>query len=160
MRDFLLDTNIWSDWFRAAPKTVKKISALNTSNVRLGISVITWGEFVYGWHVDKKFNQKEFKRFLDSKHPHIYVIDRHVSAVYGELRAKLFNTYAPKTGRAKKRPEELIDQTTAKQLGIQENDLWITAQAINNGLTLITADKKMKRIYDVAVPGTLNYELW
>ena len=34
-------------------------------------------------------------------------------------------------------------------LGVQESDLWITSQAINLGATLVTVDKKMKRIFEI-----------
>ena len=47
------------------------------------------------------------------------------------------------------RPEQLLDPITAKELEIQENDLWIAAQAIAHEMVLVTNDR-MTRIRDVA----------
>jgi len=45
-------------------------------------------------------------------------------------------------GRRVFRPEQLIDPVTSLELKIQENDLWIVAQAITKDLTLVTNDRK------------------
>ncbi|MBW2143424.1 MAG: hypothetical protein JRG75_03380 [Deltaproteobacteria bacterium] len=46
-------------------------------------------------------------------------------------------------------PEDLQERTTAKELGVQENDIWIAAQAIQYNLVLLTADY-MKRLEEVS----------
>ncbi|MGE4198650.1 MAG: hypothetical protein AB7G11_16190 [Phycisphaerales bacterium] len=75
-----------------------------------------------------------------------------------ELRTRLFNTYAPGGKRKPRmRPEQLVDPATAKELQIQENDLWLCAQAIAHGMVLVTNDR-MTQIRDVASgmsPGLL-----
>ena len=83
----------------------------------------------------------------------ILPIDRHVSDVYGELRVALFERYIRKGKN--KRPEQLIDPVTATEIGIDENDLWIVAQAITHNLTLVTNDK-MHRIFTVT-PKEVNF---
>jgi predicted nucleic acid-binding protein len=83
-------------------------------------------------------------------------IDEYVSDVYGELRASLFEKYIQKGKN--KRPEQLIDPVTATEIGIDENDLWIVAQAITYNLTLVTNDK-MRRIFSVT-PKELKHEIW
>jgi len=57
------------------------------------------------------------------------------------------------------RPEQLVDPCSSLQLQIQENDLWIVAQAINWSLVLATNDKKMRRIWEVA-GDDLQAEIW
>jgi hypothetical protein len=47
------------------------------------------------------------------------------------------------------RPEQLINPATAKELQIQENDLWLCAQAVAHGMVLVTNDR-MQAIGDVA----------
>lgn len=47
------------------------------------------------------------------------------------------------------RPEQLVDPTTAKELDIQENDLWLAAQALEHNLVLVSHDK-MTRLRKVA----------
>ena len=68
--------------------------------------------------------------------------------MYGELRAKLFEKFAPKNNKKGLRPEQLVDPITSLVLGIQENDLWITAQAMARNLILVTNDK-LSRIKEV-----------
>ena len=94
-----------------------------------------------------------------ARFPLVLVVDKHTIGSYSDLRAALFRKYAPrnKKGRlTKKWPEDLQDRTTAKQLGVQENDIWIAAQAIQYNLVLITADH-MRRLADVS--ETLDYPL-
>jgi len=66
MRDYLLDTNIWSDWYNPAKnsKILQHIQQLPTV-VRLHISVITIGEIDFGFNIMTKkqraaFNIEEF----------------------------------------------------------------------------------------------------
>jgi predicted nucleic acid-binding protein len=42
--------------------------------------------------------------------------------------------------------EEWVDKATGQKLGIDENDLWMCAQAKERNLVLVTADGRMKRI--------------
>ena len=176
MRTFLLDTNIWDYWFNKEkhPKwhsnierRVKELVSLekNTKEFawRLGISFITMGEIDYGYNVMTKkelSREREFRAFISSKEPWIPPINKHVAKEYGKLRARLFEKYAPKNKRTKGlRPEQLIDPVTSLELGIQENDLWITAQAVTFNLTLVTNDQKMKRIHDIA-GKSLHIDNW
>lgn len=176
MRTFLLDTNIWEYWFnrKGHPKESdniqRRIEQLINQEQNIEqfvwqpvISVITWGEIDYGYKVTTKKEQSreaEFRKFLSSINPWTVSIDRHVAKTYGELRARLFEKCAPKDKKKKKlRPEQLIDPATSLELKIQENDLWITAQAVTFNLTLVTNDKKMRHIHEVA-GGELYIENW
>jgi len=155
MRTFLLDTCIWSYWFDVKGKKhvniISHIQKLPSDSI-LGISIISWGEVVYGHKVespDETPIQAEYIQFIKSKRPMTFEIDVHTANKYGELRALLFEKYAPKDKRKKNlRPEQLVDPITSLELGIQENDLWIAAQAITRNLTLITNDK-LSRIREV-----------
>ena len=46
-------------------------------------------------------------------------------------------------------PEALQERTTAKELGVQENDIWIAAQAIQYNLVLLTADymRRLEKVF-------------
>ena len=176
MRAFLLDTNIWEYWYncKGHPKECdniqKQIEELINKERKseqfvwkLSISVITWGEIDYGYNVMPKKEQSheaEFRKFISGISPWLVPINRHTAKIYGELRARLFEKYAPNNKRPKGlRPEQLIDPVTSLELGIQENDLWITAQAATFNLTLVTNDKKMNRIHDIA-GVSLHIENW
>ncbi len=163
MRDYLLDTNIWSYWYNPAKNSniLQHIQQLPTA-IKLHISVITIGEIDYGYNVMPKKEQSreaEFRKFISGEAPWTVLIDKHVAKTYGELRARLFEKYAPKNKRTKGlRPEQLIDPVTSLELGIQENDLWIAAQAISRNLTLVTNDA-MGRIREVA-GKSLHIDNW
>jgi predicted nucleic acid-binding protein len=75
-------------------------------------------------------------------------ITRHTAAEYGELKAILAKRYLSKAfGRD--RPgwlENWVDQATGQRLQVDENDLWMCAQARERNLVMLTADRKMDRI--------------
>jgi len=165
MRTFLLDTCIWSDWINPNGKQhahikdhVKKLRA----NSKLAISIITWGEVFYGHKANPPKDpliRADYIHFIQAKGPKIFDIDIHTAEEYGKLRAGLFDKYAPKIKRkASLRPEQLVDPASSKELGIQENDLWIAAQVIVLNLTLVTNDS-LDHIQQVA-GSDLHIENW
>ncbi|MBL7208767.1 MAG: PIN domain-containing protein [Dehalococcoidia bacterium] len=82
-------------------------------------------------------------------------IDYYTSEPYSDIRANLFKKYSPRDRRNRltmKRVEDLIEPTTGKELGIDENDLWIVSTAVEYNLVFITRDQKgsMKRIVEAA----------
>jgi tRNA(fMet)-specific endonuclease VapC len=143
---YLLDTNILSYWFdegRPEHSAVKRYIDQLPEAAPLWVSAITLGEIEYGHRCSATpgvDSQKEFLAFVEKEAPYIADIDKHTATHYGELRSLLFKTFGPKS-RRHRRPEELTDPTTAKQLGIQENDIWIAAQALQFGLVLLSNDK-------------------
>ena len=164
MHVFLLDTCIWSYWFDVKGEqhvNVKSHVQKLPSDSILGISIISWGEVFYGHKAespDETPIQVEYIQFIKSKRPMTFEIDIHTANKYGELRALLFEKYAPKRRKPGLRPEQLIDPVTSRELGIQENDLWIAAQAMVRNMTLAT-DDKLIRIHEVA-GDDLHVENW
>lgn len=165
MRDFLIDTNIWEYWFnpKREPQhsnVLKCVGELkqqfeNGKNpFRVWISSVTWGEIEFGYQWQKKKDgslETQFRQFISDIAPIEFQIDKHVAREYGRIRAVLFEKFGPKDKKIDgRRPEQLIDPVTSLELGIQENDLWITAQAVTFNLTLVTNDKRMARIREVA----------
>ena len=85
----------------------------------------------------------------------ILSIDRHTAEIYGRVRAILFNSHAPRKQLDKvgtRYAEDLREFTSGKELGIQENDLWIVSVAVAYNLVFVTADRAggMRRIVDAA----------
>jgi predicted nucleic acid-binding protein len=71
----------------------------------------------------------------------------------------MFQRFAPAGRRRKgRRPEELLDPATSRELGIQENDLWIAAQALQYNYVLVSHDQHMSRIREVSTE--LRLEDW
>jgi predicted nucleic acid-binding protein len=175
MRDFLIDTNIWEYWFNPAREpehshVLKRISELKKRcertefSFRIWISCVTWGELEYGYQVQTKKERSletPFRRFIHGIAPKEFFIDRHVAHDYGRIRARLFNKYGPSEKKKKgRRPEQLIDPATSLELQIQENDLWLVAQAITRDFVFVTNDRKsLQPLLEVA-GDELNVENW
>ena len=164
MRDFLIDTNIWTYWF--APKEypeqyakIKKRLEELPPEAKIGISVITWGEIAVGFRENTKQEfsiQAEHLEFIKAKKPWVVDINTYTAEEYGEIRGRLpTNALKRKQNLAS---EELVDRFTWLELGSLENDLWIVAQAITRNLTLVTNDK-LSRIREV-MGDDLHVENW
>jgi len=75
-------------------------------------------------------------------------LTHHTAAAYSGLKSNLAAKYLAKALR-RDRPryvEDWVDKTTGKALGVDENDVWMAAQAKERDLVLVTADKRMQRI--------------
>ena len=156
MPDYLLDTNILSYWYKTGSLEHAKVASRvqmvcqpdpQTHYVpRLFVSVVTLGEIEYGHRVATTpdlLKQAEFTKFVREQCPEPMEITSHVTQPYGDLRAWLFDNCSPNKIRTKaRRVEELVDPTTAKVLMVQENDLWIAAQALTHNFVLVTHDSK------------------
>jgi len=156
MDGYLFDTNAVSAlWNARDPEhdTVKAFFA-SVSHAPVWLSTIVLAEIEYGLKITPKMDidsQNQVRREM-SNHPLILDIDKHTIGPYSDLRAELFKNYSPKKlrGRLKVRwPEDLIERTSAKELGVQENDIWIAAQAIQYNLILVTGDH-MQRLVEVS----------
>lgn len=175
MRDFLIDTNIWEYWFNPAREpehshVLKRVSELDklceeaVFSYRVWISSVTWGELEYGYQVqvNKEHSlETPFRQFIHKISPKEFIVSKHVTRDYGMIRAKLFEKYGPKEKKKKGlRPEQLIDPVTSLQLRIQENDLWLVAQAITRNLVLVTNDRKSLKPLLEAAGDELTVENW
>ncbi|NLX07818.1 MAG: type II toxin-antitoxin system VapC family toxin [Phycisphaerae bacterium] len=168
VKGYLLDTNVICDWLdETKPRHAavsRKVEQAAQVQATVVTSLIVLGEIEYGIAavggtsqqslVD--FRAQVFKQFAENKI--LFSVTRFTTLIYGDLRARLFEKFGPKKRRRKGlRPEELVDPVTAKALGIQENDLWIAAQAIERNLILVTNDG-MTRIREIA--PELRVEDW
>lgn len=81
---------------------------------------------------------------------YIYNIDRQTANTYGQLKSALFDQFAPKE-KSKRRRTKITD------LGFGENDLWIASIALQQNLTIVSADSDFQRIQQVR---TLSVESW
>ena len=78
-------------------------------------------------------------------------ITHHTSAEYAVLKTNVAKKYLKNPRDKKKRKrwiENWVDKATSQILGIDENDLWMCAQARERNLILVTTDKKIQRIAD------------
>ena len=146
---YLLDTNHCS---RTILKDAQILNHLNKidSNI-VTTSVITQGELIdmAERSQQKKSNLALVQNFLQGIY--IYPIDRTTATIYGQLKASIFKQFAPKE-RSKRRKTKMIN------LGFDENDVWISAVALQNNLIVVSSDSDFQRIKQVA--NKLAVESW
>jgi len=164
LRGYLLDTNIISYWFNpGAPENRKVVAHIGglDAGTPLRMSAVTLGEIEYGHRVvsmTDSSKQAQFNRFVQTQLPDVLDVRRTTRIYYGQIRARLFEKFSPQHGRKALRPEQLVDPVTGKTLGVQENDIWIAAQAVEYNLVLVTHDRMM-RLREM-VSNTLDIEDW
>ena len=136
----LLDTNHCSYAILGNTQVLDRLASL-------GDEPITTCTIVKGELIDmaarsqqRQANLALIQRFLLGLY--IYPIDETTAEIYGNLKAAVFDRYAPKDKAQRRR-------TNISQLGIGENDLWIAAVALQHQLTLVTADQDFQRIQAV-----------
>jgi tRNA(fMet)-specific endonuclease VapC len=154
---YLLDTSIASIVFDADHPSHEAVRARVLglgARSTVWICSISFGEIEYGLQVSPAIPAGRHAAIRSTLGQyHVYDVDRHTARYYGELRGALFRRFATREakGRLKqKQPEALLDPATAKELGVQENDIWILAVAIQYNLTFVTLDR-MTRLVEAAV---------
>ncbi|MEO0969853.1 MAG: PIN domain-containing protein [Cyanobacteria bacterium J06639_18] len=145
---YLLDTNHCSLAILGNVNILKQLARLESSLI--STCVIVQGELV---DMAERSQRKEanlalIHRFLEGIY--IYRIDELTATIYGEVKAALFDQFAPKQ-KSKRRKIKITD------LGFDENDIWITAVALQNNLTVVSRDSDFSRIQQVK---TLSVESW
>lgn len=168
---YLLDTCVLSRLFDNRPeaeqdeKTRKFRARLKTvEQSRLLICAVVAGEVEYGLRaalLPDLEQQTKVRRMIKSFPVTLHISPETAVPHYAQARANIFLKFAPQTRRRRRGissyVEELMDPTAAKALGIQENDLWIAAVALQYNLVLVT-DDRLRRICE-AVPD-LRVENW
>ncbi|MBE9175002.1 type II toxin-antitoxin system VapC family toxin [Synechocystis salina LEGE 06155] len=145
---YLLDTNHCSRIIFGEPSLIRKIANINPSQITT--CVIVQGELTY---MVEKSQQREanLERLADFLQDiSIYFIDDKTAEFYGKLKSIVFQHFAPKN-RTKRR------NTTMSNLGFYDNDLWIAAIALQNNLTIVSADRDFIRIQEAQ---NLALESW
>jgi predicted nucleic acid-binding protein len=146
-----LDTNIIS--YLARPEcakyyNVKRHLSQVDSPERVLLPVIAIAEIEFGIaKAGRKLSDElrdVLRKFFESYPLHLGIDDNSVEP-YSLVRAELW-----RKSKGGKVPEDRFERVTGKQLGIDERDLLIASVAIQYGLVLVTADKKMKPIIDAA----------
>lgn len=118
------------------------------------VSVITLAELSFGLKLAGHFaggTAPKLDALLEQARQHTPLdVTRHTAEQYAELKALLAAAYLAKALR-RDRPrwvENWVDKSTGQTLQVDENDLWMCAQARERDLVLVTADKRMARISD------------
>lgn len=169
MPGYLLDTQTITYWFDGQSgqfPVVQAAAEKRAANAPLYVSAITLGEIEYGHSLNPDGvgeKRTEFIRFIQTNLPQILQVSKHTAEPYGLIRSHLVQKFPPSGGWGKrKRAEQLYDPVAAREIGIDENNLWLVAQAVERNLIFVTNDKKMQRIRDavIEVSPTFTFENW
>lgn len=157
MTAYLLDTSVASVYLdpshprHAGP--VQAIAALPTGS-DLYVSAIVLAEIEFGINVATMVSKQRFAQLdqmlTQARQQFVLDVSKQTARVYAEIKAKLAHQFLASTLR-RNRPtyvEDWIDRATGKALAIDENDLWLCAQAKERDLVLLTAERRMLRIRD------------
>jgi len=178
METYLLDTNIISDFGNEKSEChaicSARLKAAAEAGARVILPVMAIAEIEFGLHVGgmpgSELAQSIRRFFQGFQHE---AFDDGTIEPYALIRAQLFRFHGRHKGKHKgfkeKRPEELRDRVTGKELGIDERDLLIASVAIKYNCVLVTDDSNpgMRRIRETAdalaadgQPTQLRVENW
>ncbi|NJM20786.1 MAG: type II toxin-antitoxin system VapC family toxin [Richelia sp. RM2_1_2] len=145
---YLLDTNHCSAIILGEPNVIRRVNELGENNIFT--CVIVQGELTFMMEKSQRreTNLAQLAEFLEDIR--IYRITEETATIYGQIKAALFNQFAPKE-KSKRRKSKVTD------LGFDENDIWIAAIALENNLTVVSRDSDFLRIQQVK---TLTVESW
>ena len=145
---YLLDTNHCSAIILGEPNVIKRVQEVGEDNIFT--CVIVQGELTFMMEKSQRreANLAQLAQFLEDIR--IYRITEETATIYGQIKAALINQFAPKE-KSKRRKAKVTD------LGFDENDIWITAIALQNNLTIVSRDSDFLRIQQVK---SLSIESW
>jgi tRNA(fMet)-specific endonuclease VapC len=131
MRPIMVDTNAYTAFKRGDPGVIEVIQHAKI----IGISPIVLGELLGGFDSGTKIkqNRDELRQFLDSSRIRIYELTADTANFYSQVYASLKRKGNP----------------------IPTNDLWIAAQALENGCLVCTFDKHFAAIDGLIAGKTL-----
>ncbi len=137
---YLLDTNHCSSIIQGDAAVIRTLR--EKGSVIVATSVIVWGELMFMAYnsQQKTTNLVRIEEFLSGIN--IYYLDQETADIYGQFKAEIIEHFGPKEKSKRRR-------TRIENLGIGENDLWIAAIALRNGLTIVSADSDFQRLAEV-----------
>ena len=116
---------------------LQKIESL--IDVPISTCSVVIGELFFGAYKSNQtqHNIRLIEQFFNKMH--IYQIDNETARVYGSIKAGIIDYFGPKDKNQRR---------TAKteKLGFRDNDLWISAVAIQHKLIIVSADGDFQRL--------------
>ncbi|MGV0028935.1 type II toxin-antitoxin system VapC family toxin [Phormidesmis priestleyi] len=145
---YLLDTNHCSRIILGDTGVINR--AAQVGEHKLLTCAIAQGELVYMMEKSQRreANLAVLADFLQDIP--IYRIDEETAKIYGQLKTKIFNHFAPQEPNKRRK-------ATITALGFGDNDLWIAAVALQHNLILVSSDTDFQRMQEVQ---PLSIESW
>lgn len=159
MDAYLLDTNVISILYDPRrPKYSEVRSVINSLDPESPqfLSVIVLAELRFGLCM-AKINGKDLIHIqstiaLAEERP-LAEVGLYTAEAYGEVKAQLAEYWlADLTKQPPRWVEDWVDKASGQTLQIDENDLWLVAQAIERNYVLLTTDTKLRDRFEPAVP--------
>ncbi len=158
MDTYLLDTNLVSvlyDGRRPNHLSVRSaIAAFDPASPQL-VSAITIGELRYGLALSRAAGQPlthiEACIDLTGEHP-LAEVGRYTAEAFGYVKSSVALQRVDIQRRIPRWVEAWSDRITGQLLQIDENDLWIAAQAVERNLVVVTCDLDFTRVIAPAIP--------
>lgn len=148
MNGYLLDTNHCTWLIDGYPEVIRRLK--ERGEERMVTSVIVQGELVFMARNSERIddNLNRVNSFLDGME--VLPVDTETAIRYGNMKAALLDHFGPRAGLKRRKIE-------TRQLGFEENDLWIAAAGLRHRLTVVTSDRDFDRIAEVA---NVSVERW
>lgn len=149
MEQILLDTNFVSVLFDQRRPNFSAVEARAKAFAQsdlVYLSVVVLAELRYGMEAAQRVGQdiSHIRRTLTqaASYP-LAGIGRHTAEAYGDVKARLADHYLDMSRRAPRWLEDWQDRASGKTLQVDENDLWIVAQAVERDYLLVTSDRRL-----------------
>jgi predicted nucleic acid-binding protein len=149
MEQILLDTNFVSVLFDTRRPNFAAVQAraqtFSQSDL-VYLSVVVLAELRYGMEAAQRVGQdiSHVRRTLTQAATYpLAEIGRHTAETYGDVKARLADHYLDMSRRVPRWLEDWQDRASSKVLQVDENDLWIVAQAVERDYLLVTSDQRL-----------------
>ncbi|MGP4670075.1 type II toxin-antitoxin system VapC family toxin [Agrobacterium pusense] len=158
METYLLDTNLVSvlyDAHRGNHTSVRQAIENLESGASQLVSAVTIAELRFGLALSQAVGRPltHIEACIERAEEHpLANIDRHTAAAFAHVKASVAQQRLDLARRAPRWVEIWTDRVTSEMLQIDENDLWITAQAIERNYTIVTSDRDFINVIAPALP--------
>lgn len=149
MEQILLDTNFVSVLFDPRRPNFCEVQACAqnfASTDLVYLSVVVLAELRYGMEAAQRAGQDILhirQTLAEAASYPLAEVGRHTAEAYGEVKARVAEHYLDLSRRPPRWLENWQDRASAQTLQVDENDLWIVAQAIERDYLLVTSDQRL-----------------
>lgn len=156
MDTYLLDTNLVSALYDARRQNHESIRAavahLNPASPQL-VSIVTIAELRYGLALSTAAGQKleHIEVCIErAEEHHLASLGRYTAEAYALVKSSVARHRVDLARRIPRWVEGWTDRVSSELLQIDENDLWLAAQAVERNYVLLTCDRDF---VDVLAPA-------
>lgn len=156
---YLLDTNLVSVLYDARRQNHLAVraalAALDPVAPQL-VSSVTIGELRFGLALSRAAGRPlaHIETCIERTEEHpLAEVGRHTAEAFGHVKSSVALQRIDIQRRIPRWVESWSDRVTGQLLQIDENDLWIAAQAVERNLVVVTTDPDFTRVIAPAVPG-------